>query len=96
MKFQVGEIALTTRPTNGGELPAGTEAEVIMVGPWAAGEVLVIRGQPGICRSGMDYVVSIPGYGFIPCSESFLRKRPQRGVPQEVLRIFEQPLPVSA
>ena len=92
MKFKVGEIVLTTRPTIGGTRPAGTEVTVLMVGPWAAGDLLTVRGDTGILETAVDYVVATSG-GWIPCTEDFLRRRPAPGIPDSVLRIFKAPVP---
>lgn len=95
MKFKLYEIALTRRATINGSVPAGSEVEVIAVGPWNAGERITVRGSTGILDDHCEYIVATRN-GFIPCDEGFLRKRPEHGIPIEVLRLFEQPLKVSA
>lgn len=92
MKFQVGEIALTRRPTINDTTPAGTEVVILAVGPWAAGQRITIRGTTGILDEPVDYVVATSA-GWIPCTEDFLRKRPAPGLPDSILRIFAAPVP---
>lgn len=98
-KFAVGEIAIwATTPSNElyfGRLAVGDEVEVVRVGV-SPGVVLLgpgILGGEGVTAFvGAQYECRHPsGYHFC-CDEENLRKRPQRGIPESVLRLFEAPI----
>lgn len=85
MKFKVGEIAITTRVRRASGAPAGSEVEIICVGPFQPGEIAM--GKPFLSIS--DYLVRHTDGQECACAESYLRKRPQPGIPEAILRIFE-------
>jgi len=91
-KFAVGEIAIYIGPAAS---PGGDEVEVIACSIRAKEPIFVGAYNTYVsCTGPADYCVlygdaADPWYLF--CEESNLRKRPQRGIPDEVLRVFEVP-----
>lgn len=95
-KFAVGEIAIMVR-REGQRDPCGydgSECEIVRVGPFAPGERPTGKNAPGTVRRldfGADYEIrTSDGYHWF-CLEINLRKRPQRGIPDEVRRLFDVP-----
>ena len=100
-KFAVGEIAVllvgaTQRDPWG---YGGSECEIVRVGPFVAGELATGPPRPGISPElpgPADYEIRTPDGWHWFVLEKNLRKRPQRGIPDEVLRLFEQPITEDA
>lgn len=93
-KFIVGEIAIIAATGTGAV--AGDEVEIVAVGPFRAYDFFVVDGERFCGRAPSDYVIRHPRSGGWFIAERDLRKRPQRGIPDAVLRIFEQPRDVPA
>lgn len=90
-KFAVGEIALALMASN----------------EWVECEILATPEDRARLIDGHElparrYLIHVPGLnsgvgnGAFAASEEYLRKRPQRGIPLEVLRLFEQPISEDA
>lgn len=100
-KFAVGEIAVLvvseTQTDPWGY--SGSECEIVRVGPFVAGERAIGPPRPGLSPQlpgAVDYEIRTPDGWHWFVREQNLRKRPQRGIPLEVLRLFEQPITEDA
>lgn len=94
-KFAVGEIALLAAGTFVGNV--GDEVEIIAVGPFPPHAIASV-GSERFRNNDVpaDYVIHHPATGGWFACEHNLRKRPQRGTPDEVLRWFEAPITEDA
>lgn len=103
MKFQVGEIALVARNPSChvfvGFVAEGDEVEVVRVS--ASGDLFdlvgpTVDGKPPVPPwLGCHYECRHPaGFHFL-CDDPDLRKRPQRGIPDEVRAWFDVPRKVG-
>lgn len=98
-KFAVGEIAIwATPPTNEiyfGRLAVGDEVEVVRIGVPVGTLLLgpsVTGSEAATAYMGSDYECRHPSGYYFCCAEQDLRKRPQRGIPDEVMRLFKAPI----
>ena len=94
MKFQVGEIAIATVPliSEHAQIWTGQEVEVLMAGPWKAGDVGAYRGVEYELTESGDYVVGEFPVWICCVPESYLRKRDEPTFQQFIQQIFEEPV----
>ena len=94
MKFVKGEIAIIA--TNGWGPQIGDEVEVIEVGPFPAEHRTIVKGERFATPRPKDYIIWHRETGGWYVLETSLRKRPQRGIPDEVRAVFDVPVKSKA
>lgn len=79
MKFHIGEIAILIGLPSPYEIFNGLEVEIYSIACFVGGHVY-------------DYCVVQKDGDYRAVDEKNLRKRPQPGIPQSILRIFDEPV----